>query len=472
MPIRPPRKNLERVTIYDLRFEPANGDRQLFLDDHGIQHIENLVRTLHPPAKKGAVIRPVLGIDPPCLQIRSAPIWDPEKERFRFWGGGSVRESTDGLNWSIVAPYSGPALVVYDGDDPDPGRRYKAFSPGHRAVSPDGDTWRTLDLPPVPSQDEHNFSFDQRKRLFIATVKHAGPHGRSVWLSTSEDFDTWTEPELMFHADEVDQLMGRERIQERFADPNLASPFFDFPPFYNVDIYNMSVFRYESVYLGFPMMYCQTGKVSGSWPDFANWELSEEMRSIFQRDGDWTGFHPVQFAWSRDLRQWARPPERNPFIDLSLLGGGDLDLTSVTPPSFPLVRDDELWLYYNGGRQYGGPEPKRGVDQEMCGTCLAVIRRDGFVSLDAGAEEGVLITKPFRFAGESLFLNTQAPVGEVRAELLAADGTAACTSEPLSGDLPNAAFQWRQGDPVTVRDQEVTLRLAARDAQLFSYWIE
>ena len=31
--------------------------RQLFLDDVGIEHLENLTRTLHQPSKKGAVVR-------------------------------------------------------------------------------------------------------------------------------------------------------------------------------------------------------------------------------------------------------------------------------------------------------------------------------------------------------------------------------------------------------------------------------
>ena len=60
--------------------------------------------------------------------------------------------------------------------------------------------------------------------------------------------------------------------------------------------------------------------------------------------------------------------------------------------------------------------------------------------------------------------------GEVRAELLAG-GIAVCTSESLSGDLSEALLQWREGDPASVRGQEVALRLVARDAQLFSYWI-
>ena len=454
----------------ELQFDPAGGDRQLFLDDSSIQRCENLTRTMHQPVKKGAVIRPRMGIDPPCLQIRSAPIWDPEKECFRIWGAGSVRESDDGLNWRVAAPYLGPALVVYDSEDPDPGRRYKAFSPGQRAVSPDGDHWTTLELPSVPSQDEHNFSFDEDGRLFIATVKHAGPHGRSVWLSTSRDFDHWTDPELMFHADDIDQLLGAEQIRNRFENSDLASPYFDFPPTYSVDIYNMSVFRYESVYLGFPMMYHQTGKVSGSWPDFVNWDLTEEMRSIFQRDGDWSGFHHVQLAWSRDLRVWSRPPARAPFLDLSPMGGGDLDLTSVTGPSFPLLRGDELWLYYTGGRQYGGPEPKTGVDQEMCGTCLAVIRRDGFVSLDAGTDEGNLVTEPFKWEGRRLFINARAPSGTVHAEILDPEGNVRCSSLPLTGDVTSGEFEWRQAD--FDYGDEVTLRLSARDASLFSYWLQ
>ncbi len=455
-----------------LNFDPSNRERQLFLDEAGVAHRHNLTSTMHRPVKKGAVIRPRVEEGEICLQIRTAPLWDPEAGLFKLWDGGARRESSDGLNWKVVGPYDGPGAVVLDPDDPDPGRRFKAFSPGTRAISADGVKWSILDLPPVPSADEHNFSFDSKGRLFIATVKHKGPRGRSVWLSTSRDFDSWTEPELMFHADDPDQLLGREHIARRFADSSLHRPYFNFPPSYRAEIYNMSAFRYESVYVGMPMMYHQTGKVTAKWPEFARWEIPEELRTIFQRDGDWAGFHHVQLACSRDLRHWQRLGQRRPFLDLSPLGGGDLDLTSVVGPSFPLVRGNELWFYYTAGKQYGGPEPIRGVAREGCGICLAVLRRDGFVSLDAGEEEGTVTTRPFRLRGGKLCANLDAAEGELRAAAVTPEGEVLCSSLPMRGDLPVQEFRWSQADLRSFQDREISLRFALRRARFYSYWID
>ena len=39
-------------------FRVPPGERQLFLDDVGISKVDHLKRTMHQPAKKGAVIRP------------------------------------------------------------------------------------------------------------------------------------------------------------------------------------------------------------------------------------------------------------------------------------------------------------------------------------------------------------------------------------------------------------------------------
>ena len=39
------------------QFTVPLGQRQLFLDGHGLARVENLVRTMHQPEKKGAVIR-------------------------------------------------------------------------------------------------------------------------------------------------------------------------------------------------------------------------------------------------------------------------------------------------------------------------------------------------------------------------------------------------------------------------------
>src|SRR5258708_6586834 len=66
-------------------FEFPRGERQLFLDGRGVANLQKVAKTLHQPLKRGAVIRPdpLRGVT--YLQTRSAPQWDPQANRFRFW---------------------------------------------------------------------------------------------------------------------------------------------------------------------------------------------------------------------------------------------------------------------------------------------------------------------------------------------------------------------------------------------------
>ena len=128
------------------------------------------------------------------------------------------------------------------------------------------------------------------------------PRGRSISLATSKDFDHWTSPELVFHADEQDQELARQAIAARLADPGLIQPQHNVPEEYFVDVYNMSVFRYEGLYLGMAAFFHHTGDV----------------------DENSDGFHLVQLTCSRDLRHWERLGERRPFIGPSRVGFGRL----------------------------------------------------------------------------------------------------------------------------------------------------
>ncbi len=96
------------------QFKVPPGQRQLFLDDHGVEKMENLTRTMHQPDKKGAVIRPDPSIpDVRSIQIRTAPIWDPRRKIWKLWDlstpnslhakglrCGGYHESKDGLHWT------------------------------------------------------------------------------------------------------------------------------------------------------------------------------------------------------------------------------------------------------------------------------------------------------------------------------------------------------------------------------------
>ena len=445
------------------------GQRQLFLDDFVIEDRNRLRRTMHQPVKKGAVIRPDWHAGVTSLQTRAAPFWDPLDRVFKIWlfTDGLYRTSVDGLHWVIDRDAEAPAGVFFDPLDPDPERRYKAFHPRRLAVSPDGRNWQVVGAQ-IRSQDEWNFSMDLESHLYIATVKQGGPYGRAVYLSTSKDFKRWSIPELIFHADDLDQELGRRNIAARFADESLQHPPWNDPRVYNVDAYNMGVFRYESVYIGTPALFHAVGPV----PNYPNT----------------VGFHLVQLAVSRNLKDWERVGDRQPFIGPSRRDSGAYDLTQLIGPSNALVRGDELWFYYTGIKyrgawRYEGTFPHGefvllpGYEEDAGAICLAVLRRDGFVSLDADEGEGVLLTRPLIWRGSTLWINAAAAEGEVEVEILDeagnlwGSGQSRNRSAPVDGDHTRMAVDFG-GELSHLKNQAVRLRFYLRNAEFYSFWTE
>src|SRR2546421_3412499 len=80
----------------------------------------------------------------------------------------------------------------------------------------------------------------------------------------------------------------------------------------------------------------------------------------------------------------------------------------------------------------------------VCTTGLAVLRRDGFASMDAGETQGALTTRPVTFRGKYLFVNIDDPQGELRVEVLDRDCRAI---RPFTSDNLRA----RAGRPDTAR---------------------
>lgn len=479
--------------MHEEHFRIRQGERQLFLDDTDIAQITGLHKTFHTPDKKGAVIRrlPNIGGYP---EVRTAPAWDPTSQCWKIWtvcvtpeelqgqaGLSGYHESADGIHWSAPATkqveYKGSYDnnfvfipmgegrtgeifgAVYDGTDPDPARRYKAISYVRRpeqcivfATSPDGITWTKLDIRGIPSQDEPNFSFDERNHQFIATVKVNGPYGRSHALTTSRDFAQWTEPVLVFHADADDQELAKEVIAQHVGDPTRQPPVFVHPEEWATDVYNFAISRYESRYIGFASFFYHTGR---AWQG---------------RNHD--GFHHVQLAVSHDMLTWERVGNRQPFIAPSPINAGAYDLFQILGPSRPIVRGDELWFYYSGIKHRWPPEK---MTPDRNAICLATLRRDGFVSLDAGDDGGALTTQLFTHSGGHLYLNGVASSGgSITCELLDATdqplaGFEPADCSPLVDDSTHFAVNWRQ-QPLP--DGPLRLRFHLRNASLYSYWVE
>ena len=180
---------------------------------------------------------------------------------------------------------------------------------------------------------------------------------------------------------------------------------------------------------------------------------------------------------SRDLKNWTRLGERKPFIETSPLGAGAYDLQGLLGPSNAVVRDDELWFYYTGTKQYAfitsGEVP--GYDDyypDSGAVCLAVLRRDGFISLDAGHAVGVICTEAFTLNGDALFVNVDVPNGELGVEMFSTDGDTLAASARLHGDYPAARIAWTEGNIAQFLGQTIRLRFTLRNGRFYSYWFD
>ena len=149
-------------------------------------------------------------------------------------------------------------------------------------------------------------------------------------------------------------------------------------------------------------------------------------------------------------------------------------MANVDTVGGPLVKDDELWFYYIGQNTDGF----KSNWQQMTG--LAILRRDGFASLNAGKEAGIVITRPLVFGGEGkLFVNADvAEKGYVRASVVAEDGSTIegfgeDDCQAISEDSTRSRVGWGCGDTmVGLKDRYVRLTFHLCNAKLYSFWIE
>ena len=103
------------------------------------------------------------------------------------------------------------------------------------------------------------------------------------------------------------------------------------------------------------------------------------------------------------------------------------------------------------------------------------LRMDGFVSVNAPAKGGELITKPLSFSGNSLVLNfSTAAAGSIYVEIQDMDGKALPgyglkDCEEIYGDTIERKVNWKNGsDLAELSGKSVRLRFVLKDADLFS----
>jgi hypothetical protein len=182
----------------------------------------------------------------------------------------------------------------------------------------------------------------------------------------------------------------------------------------------------------------------------------------------------ITLAYSRDGIQWYRP-DRTPFLACTQRPG-DWNRGYLHPAGgVCLVVGDQLHFYFGA---WSGISPKLGGHMYAGGTTgLALLRRDGFASMDAAEFSGTLTTATLIFEGKYLFVNANAAAGEVRAEVLGDDGRvwmpySSVNSVPVRRDSTAAQLRWRDVDDLKgLAGKPVRFRFRLKRAELYSFWV-
>jgi hypothetical protein len=470
------------------RIEVRLGDRQLFLDDYIVERIDGLTRTVQQPVDFQD--NPVMVSEHPWEHRRipfGSVYYSADENKFRCWylamniydsrpGFRGYRkqhhvplheaaflcyaESEDGLAWrkpelglheyrgstknNIVLtcpgshfdstsvmhtphdaqhpwkmisfigrwPYRKELIKKQWGED----FRFGVNQAAHYAwSSTDGIHWKPMNegQPVLGANDRSLFWWDSQRRIYVASAKSSFQKKRAQRYAWSRDGVQWTiTPTWINHADKRDH-----------------------PGDHSEAAYG---FRYGGQYVGF----CEMRRIRKGQPVKINWELMT----------------------SRDGRHWHRP-----IRDLFIADGRKDSWRYQVLKIFanpPIERDGQLWIYYGGKTgsvlTEAGSEPFQAL-------CLARLRKDGFVSLDAGSDVGSVTTKRFQLPNGKLRLNANATDGEMCVKLLDADGRLIAESTPIRGDRLDAPVVF---DSPTRPGTTVSLEFTMRNCEMYSFWFE
>lgn len=460
---------------------PSRGPwRRLFLDGAVIESQSGLDQVFHTAKKHSQ--NPVIKADKPW-EGRSA-ITGPyvygtvlrEKGMFRLWyqvlnDGNNVAyaESNDGIAWTkpelgliefqgskrnnLVVADRHPEItgghchnpgVIQRPNANDPQKRYALYGfdgeAGHARVafSHDGLRWKydpsTKARALFDSSDVVNFCRDPYLSRYFATWKTRNRRGRAVGVAWSDDGLNWTKPYdgPVFVADD--------------QDPD------------DTQIYGMPAFPYQGMYIGLPWIYRARYFKYGSY----------SVNKLLEAQEDSPRTMDTQLAWSWDLINWTRPPERRPFIPRG--DSGTWDDGMIVTARAPVIVDDRLFFYYGG---MDGLHDGKNVHAAIG---LATLRLDGFCSMKAGEQEGWLISKREPFHEPEVTINARTrPDGFVTAEILdrhnrVLPGFSRKECQSFIGDSVRAVLRWRNARfPVCTRRDDYKLRFWLKNAELFSY---
>ena len=501
--------------------------RRLFLDNAHIEKMRDVVRVGHQAEKYAG--NPVVVPDLPWERSMGHNHGSLmlEDGRFKYWyqmfafadeAFGTFHcayaESDDGLSWekpelglvpingekrgNIVAYDIGGINIVRDEHDADPEKRYKMLyfgsgedkrgtipqwmgSPGHWAwclsFSPDGLRWNPHPGNPVytGAGDDGSFlGWDDDHDCYAAYLRPCmwKPGEREIEADghdgTSGDLHGWHRGGPAPIDDDMKRFPHRRLIGRattvNFEDWSTTSTVIapDNGDPTAVGFYSMPVYRYQGWYIG--LVYMLYG---------------EPEEPVIRKKG----LMDIQLAASRDGIAWSRIGGHCPLIPRGRRGSFDAGM--VGPNNGLIEKDGKIWLYYNGwtGEHRETKAYRRANDPGLydmgrlgSGTGLAWLRQDGFVSLDSGEDEGVMISQAETANGSDLMINavTHGDGGVIRAEIMRADGKpvpgySGADAAEFRGDSIGAVMTWAGKPLAALPEGTYRLRFLMRHTSLYSY---
>jgi hypothetical protein len=447
------------------RLRPMRAGTELFADDRNIARQEGVVRRIHAARK---LDHPVLVADRPWergsgIYLYGTTDYNPATGQFRMWYGRQYATSGDGVHWvkpaldvetfkgqptNFVLP-SGSGAVIVDDLEPDPAKRYKAlmaepikvggFSGYHSA---DGIHWVRYGadrILKVGSELGHVMR-DPATGKYIAYIRPYPPRHlpksvkekRLGAVVTSDDFVHWSKMTVVLTPDAVDDAWTTTPDQR-------------------TEFYAMNGFAYGRSYLGIVPLF----------------RITRIHDQISKGQSKFDGPMEGQLITSRDGLAWQRMQVRDPVIP----GGADFDQSIMNVAVAPVIVGDEVWHYYTAiNATHGAPIPPKRIT-----IGLAKWRLDGWVSLDAGADGGVVETTVIGDRTGHLEVNADASNGRLSVEVTNADGSvlpgyAAAECGSLDADRVRHGVRWT-GHAALPAGQPFKLRFNMRNTSLYSYTI-
>lgn len=462
--------------------------KQIFLDGLFLDTKENVQLVMHKPYRDGQIlIKPdkPWELDPKGKEHRIGLYSCVLKEdgRIRVWydmGRGEMSselrvayaESTDGIHFTkpnlglhevdgskenniVISGLRLAGAAVWKDPHAAPEHRYKTqtkvYPSGRLRIhsSPDGIHWKLMSDLKVGHIDTQNIILWEPsiERYLLFTRRWMNDSDkllryRTVRRLESTDLKNWTNEKMVMRPDDIDWNMHDKKTKR--------TP---------VDFYGGGVFKYEEADRAY-LMFTQP---TWAWMDW-----------------DEPGLGPatidVQLAVSRDAEKFQRIGNRRAFLSLGPEGRYDSRFIWGMPN--PIRMGDEIWIYYVASNRDHTPSNKidPAAGEELSGIGRAILRLDGFVSVDGDYTGGQFTTPVMKFSGDQLQLNVDAAGGgAVTVELLNEQGQPIpgfthSDAIPIARNSVRMPVTWK-GKPnlAALSGQPIQMRVRITNASLYAF---